>query len=107
VLSVAVTTNHSEHTLIGCLQSIDTWHLCGKISRYQGVNIIVLCGSTINVLQKTLLTTVAVKWMFCTSVSSTCQTFTLALEVILNFTNNDRNNVIAEWLEIMFHIQGT
>jgi hypothetical protein len=72
VLRIAVTTNRSGHTLLVCMQPMDTWHLYGNISRYQGVQIRVLCSSTVNGLRKTLVTTVEVKWMFCTNTSVFC-----------------------------------
>ena len=67
VLSAAVTTNR-----LVCMQQMDTWHLYGNISSYQGVDIRVLSRSTVNGLWKTLVTTVEVKWMFCTNTSVFC-----------------------------------
>jgi hypothetical protein len=72
VLSVAVTTNNSAHTLVVCMQPVDTWHLCGNISRYQGVEIGILCSNTVNGLWMMVVTTVEVKWTFWTNTSVFC-----------------------------------
>ena len=88
VLSVAVTTNRIGHTILVCMQPMDTWHLYGNISRYQGVDIRVLCSSTVNGLRKTLVTTVEVRWMFCTNTS-------------VFYTDNMLNIYISTWREVL------
>jgi hypothetical protein len=88
VLSVAVTTNRNGHTLVVCMQPMDTWHLYGNISRYQGVDISVLCSSTVSGLQKTLVTTVEVKWVFCINTS-------------VFRTDNMLNIYISTWREVL------
>jgi hypothetical protein len=111
VLSIAETTYRSGCTLVVCMQPIDTWHLYGNVSRYQGVDISVLCRSTVNGLRKTLVTTVEVKWMFCTNTS-------------VFYIDNKFNIYVNTWREVlillivietvsylsrctMFHIQET
>jgi hypothetical protein len=111
VLSVAVTTNRSGHTLVVCMQPMDTWHLYGNISRYQGVDISVFCSSTVNGLRKTLVTTVEVKWMFCTNTSVFCidSKFNIYVsiwrEVLILLIVIETMSYLSGWT--MFHIQET
>ena len=85
--------------------------LNGNISRYQGVDISVLCSSTVNGLRKTPVTTVEVKWMFCRNTSVFCidNKFNIYVntwrEVLILPIVIETVSYLSGWT--MFHIQET
>lgn len=110
VLSIAVTTNRSGHTPVVCMHPMDTWHLYENISRYQGVDISVLCSSTVNGLRKTLVATVEVKWIFCTNTSVFCTDMlniyiSTWREVLILLIVIETVSYLSGWT--VFHIQET